>query len=55
MKKELIIEKIDEKTASDPIMKEFIANVFEVEVQNKNFRAQYVKYIDAAVKKEAEK
>lgn len=50
MKTELILDKIEEKTEGDPVMQEFIKNVFEVEVQNKNFRAQYTKYIDAAVK-----
>ena len=50
MKTELIIEKIDEKTKDDPVMNDFVKKAFEVEVQNKNFKAPYLKYIEAAVK-----
>lgn len=52
MKNQLIENKIDEKTQDDQTMNNFMKCIFEVEVQNKQYRAHYLAYIEQALKKE---
>lgn len=52
MKNQMILDKIDEKTCDYVVMNEFMKKVFDVEVQNKNYKSPYLAYIEAAVKME---
>jgi hypothetical protein len=50
MQNQMIKDKIAEKAQGDSVMQKFIEDIFEIEIQNKNYKTPYMTYIEKCLK-----